>query len=85
MKAVQLLEKMTVEKLDNQEYLPNKDDGTSPKSLVHEAFLCPDFEKFLWYQCNINVNNPFLVKHENTIRLLEKEGDNIWGENFREE
>ena len=77
--------KTRVEKLDNEEYLPNKDGGTSPKNQVHEELLYPNFVSFLCYQCNINPNNPFLVKHENEIRLLEKEGDNIWGENVREE
>ena len=84
-KAVQLLAKTIVAKLDNEEYLPNKDGGTSPKNQVHEELLYPNFVSFLFYQCNINPNNPFLVKHENEIRLLEKEGDNIWGENVREE
>ena len=31
------------------------------------------------------LDNPFLVKHENAIRLLANEGDNIWGDNVREE
>ena len=46
-KAVQLLEKMIVEKLDNEEYLPNEDGGTSPRNQVNEEFLYPDFERFL--------------------------------------
>ena len=84
-KAAQLLAKTIVGKLDNEEYLPNEDGGTSPRNQVHESFLYPDFESFLCYQCNINLDNPFLIKNENAIRLLEKEGDNILGENVREE
>ena len=82
---MQLLAKTIVAKLNNEEYLPNKDGGTSPQNQVHEEFLYPNFESFLCYQCNINPNNPFLVKHETSIHLLAKEGDTIWGENVREE
>ena len=80
---MQLLAKMIVEKLDNEEYLPNEDGGTNPQNQVHEAFLYPDFERFFCYKCNIHLYNPFLIKHENSIHILAKLGDNIWGENFR--
>ena len=46
-----MLEKMIVVKLDNEEYLPNEDGGTSPLNQVHEAFLYPNFEIFLRYKC----------------------------------
>ena len=49
--AVQLLAKTIVAKLDNEEYLPNKDGGTSPKNQVHEELLYPNFVSFLFYQC----------------------------------
>ena len=71
-------------KLDNWEYLPNEGGGTSTQNQVHEAFLHPDLEIFLPSKCTINLDNPFLIKRENTIRLLAEEGDNIWGDNVRE-
>ena len=75
---------MIVEKLDNEKCLPNKYGGTSPWNQVNEAFLYPDYEIFLRSKCTINIYNPFLIKHENAIRLLEEEGDNIWAYNVRE-
>ena len=73
--------KTRVEKLDNEEYLPNKDGGTITQNKYHEALLYSDIERFLCYNLNINLDNPLLIKHKNAIRLLEKEGDNIWGDN----
>ena len=72
-------------KLDNEEYLLKKDGGTIPQNQVHEAFLYPDFERFLQSKCTINLDNSLLIRHENAIRLLAEEGYNIWGENVREE
>ena len=69
-KAVQLLEKPIVEKLDNGKYLSNKDGGTSPRNQVHEAFLYPDFEISLRSKCTINLDYPLLIKHYNETRLL---------------
>ena len=84
-KAVRLWEKTIVAKLDNEEYLLKKDGGTIPQNQVHEAFLYPDFERFLQSKCTINLDNSLLIRHENAIRLLAEEGYNIWGENVREE
>ena len=82
-KAVQLLEKAMVQKLYKIQYLPNEYGGTSPRDQVHEALLYPNFEIFLRYKCTINLDNPFPIRHENAIRLLEEEGDNIWVEDVR--
>ena len=75
---------MIVEKLDNEKYLPNEYGGTSPRNQVYEAFLYPDLEKCLSSMCSINIDNPFLIKHENKIHLLAEERYNIWGENVKE-
>ena len=78
-------QKLYLEKLDNKQYSPNKDGGISQQNQLHEELLYPKFERFLCYQCNININNPFLINHDNAIHILTKEGDNIWGDNVREE
>ena len=83
--AVQLLAKLTAEKVDNEEYLPNKDGVKIPRNQVHGEFLYPDFEIFLHSKYTINLDNPFLIKQDNEIHILAEEGDNIWGENISEE
>ena len=74
-----------MEKLDNEEYSPNKDGGTSTQNQVHVEFLYPDFEILIHSNYTINLDNKFLIKHKNSIHILAEEGDNIWGENVREE
>ena len=85
MKDVRLLEKLMVVKWYKDKYLPNEDGGTSPRNQVHKEFLYTKLEIFLRSKCTINIYNPFLINHDNAIRILTEEGDNIWGENVREE
>ena len=67
---MKLLEKLIVAKLYNEEYLPNEYGGTSPWNQVHEAFLYPDFKILLHSKCSINIDNTFLIKHDNSIIIL---------------
>ena len=75
---MQLLAKGIVAKLDNEGYLPNKYGGICPQNQVHDEFLYPDFEIFLRSKCTLNLDNPFLINHDNVIHLFTEEGYNIW-------
>ena len=74
-----------ISKIDGSEFLPYVAGGTttSPSNTIHDEFQYSAFASFLKSHCTIDINIPFIVKHENEIRLLAENENSIWDENIR--
>ena len=78
-KSVQLLTKTIVEKLDNEEYLPNKDGGTSPKIKFMNKYYTPTLKvSFVINAILILIIHSLLIMRMKSVSWKRK--DIIFGE-----